>query len=249
MTTNDRDSRGFCESLAHYVAALLERREFGNVIRQYELNRELLDEVGGSAAAIVLHGIAKAQAAQHDHQGALRTARKAQAMAADDGDSLLLADIFVSLGNTLRDMGELREAEKAYRDAESIFRRNDQLEGQSRALNALAGLFFRRNDFNNALSALVEAIEIARTLGDQKKLAYMMGNIGRIYTFIGELTQAEKHLRINIDLSAESGDDLEVAKAYLSLGYIALQQAEYAKAEEALETAHRLFEKNAQPPR
>lgn len=241
MTTNERDSRGYCESLAHYVAALLERREFGNVIRQYDLNRDLLDQVGGSAAAIVLHGIAKAYAAQHDHQAALRTARKAQAMAADDGDSLLLAEIFVSLGNTLRDLGELREAEKAYRDAESIFRRNDHLEGQSRALNGLAGLFFRRNDYNNALSTLLEAIEIARTLGDHKKLAFMMGNIGRIYTFIGEMSQAEKHLRLNIELSSENGDDLEVAKAYLSLGYIFLQQAEYSKAEDAFDTAHRLI--------
>ncbi len=242
MINNDINSRGFCESLAHYMAALLERREFSTAIRQYELNRELLDHVGGAAAATVLHAAAKAYAAQNDLRPALRLSRTAQAMAAEEGDSLLLAEIFVVLGNVLRDMGELREAEKAYRDAESIFRRSDRPEGQCRALNHLAGLFFRRNDFRNALVILMDALEIARTLGDKKKLAYMMGNIGRVYTFIGDMAEAEKHIRINIELSAETGESLDVAKAYLSLAYIYIQQAEYGKAEESLETSHWLIE-------
>ncbi|MFZ1685615.1 MAG: sigma 54-interacting transcriptional regulator [Candidatus Zixiibacteriota bacterium] len=236
------NSHGFIESLIHYMAGLLDKREFASAIRQFELNRELVDEVGGTSAASVLHLAAQAYSGVEDLAAALRAARKAQALASEGGDSPLLAEVFVTVGNVLRKMGELREAEKAFRDAESIFRRNDDADGQSRALNSLAGLFFRRNDYRNALSILIEAMEIARRLGDNRKLAFMMGNIGRIYTFLGDMAQAEKHLRINIDLSGELGDSLEVARAYLSLGYLYLQQAEYVKAEETFSRALPLIE-------
>jgi two-component system NtrC family response regulator len=154
-----------------------------------------------------------------------------------EGDTVLLAEIFLTLGGILRDMGELKEAERAFRDAESVFRRNDHLEGYSRALNLLAGLFFRQKDFKNSLKFLLEAIEVTRKLGDKKKLAYMMGNLGRMFTFTGDLRKAEKHLTTNIELSHELGDGDEEANARLSLGYVQMLQGRYGEAEASLQAA------------
>jgi len=238
VNTNDR---GFCDSIAHFMATLREKRDFAAIIRQYEANRSLLEEAGGSSAGAVVHQAAQAYASLHQNAAALRTARMAHTMAAADGDTILLAEIFLTLGGILRDLGEFKGAEKAFRDAESIFRRNDCPEGQSRALNHLGGLFFRQKDYRNALACLMDAVEIARTLGDKKKLAFMMGNIGRIHAFTGDLAQAEKHLNLNVELSTELGDQIETARAYLSLGYLYIQRAEYAKAEEALDHAYPLI--------
>ncbi len=231
----------FRESVATYMEALMARRDFAGAIDYYEAHRGLLAEADGSWAGKLLHQAAKAYASLTRYNDALKTARRAQATVGSQGDSLLLADIFVTLGQILRDSGEVTEAEKAYRDAESIFRRNDNPEGQSRALNQLAALFFRRADYRNALSILMDAVDIARRLGDKKKLAFMMGNIGRLFTFMGDLAQAEKNLKINVELSTDLKDDLETARARLSLGYLYIQKADYNSAGEELNSAYGLI--------
>lgn len=238
MRVIDNESREFCATIAHYLKGLVERRDYLGAVEQFEQHKALLEQIGGSEGGAALHQASQAYASLTNYPTALRVARRAQAMASAQGDSLLLADLFVTIGETLRHMGEFREAEKALRDAESIFRRNDCPEGQSRALNQLAGLFFRHNDYKNALAVLMDAVEITRRLGDKKKLAFMMGNIGRIFTFMGEFDEAEHHLKVNVELSEELGDEIETGRAYLSLGYLYIQQAEYAKAEQTLDKAY-----------
>ena len=231
----------FCVTTAAHLERLLQRRDFASAVECYEANRSQIDaEGGGLEAGELLHLAAQAYASLTDYAAALKAARTAQALVQASGDALLLAEIFLTLGGILRDKGELAEAQKAYRDAESIFRRNDCPEGQSRALNQLAGLHFRRTDYRNALVVLMDALEIAGRLNDRRKLAFMMGNVGRLHTFMGDFAAAEKHLKINIEISSELGDDLETLRAYLSLGYVHLQKAEYSQAEAELDKARGL---------
>ena len=223
----------FCVSAAAHMRALLARRDFVGAVQCYETQwSQIGTHACGLKAGEFLHLAAQAYASLTNYSVALKTARAAQTYLTRAGDSLALAELFLTLGGILRDKGELAEAQKAYRDAESIFRRNDCPEGQSRALNHLAGLHFRRADYRNALTVLMDAVEIARRLDDRRKLAFMMGNIGRLHTFMGDFAEAEKHLKVNIQMSEELGDDLETLRAHLSLGYVHLQRAEYAQAEE-----------------
>ncbi len=227
----------FCEAMAHYIESLIAKRDFSGVIRYYQDNCNDIDNAGNITAGSILRNIAIAHASLHDYQIALKNIRLAQNLIVRDGDSIVLAETFMTLGGILRDSNELKEAEKAFRDAESIFRRNDSLDGQSRALNLLAGLFYRQNDFRNALSVLMDAVEIAEKTNDHKKLAFMMGNLGRIYSFTGNFKDAKKNLLINIDLSKELGDQLETARARMSYGYICIQEGSYKEADEILNKA------------
>ncbi len=238
MGKNINYGKEFCNPAAHRLSLLVEKRDFAGAITYYEASRDLVDDVGGASAGSVLLNVSKAYSSLTRYPEALKHARLAQARIAEDGESLLLAEVFVVLGGILLEMGEVKEAKKAFQDAESIFRRNDNLEGQCRALNRLAGLMFRQAEYRNALVVLMDAVEIARKLDDRKKLAFMMGNIGRLHTFMGDLDEAEKNLVINVDLSKELGDELETARAYLSLGYVYMQQAAYVKAEKALAEAY-----------
>lgn len=227
----------FRDAMAHYLASLTQKRDFAGAVRYYESNRDTFDTAGGTWAGSILHHVAKAYVSLDNHPTALRIARLAQNKVAEDGDTVLLAEVFVTLAKISRSMGELKETEKALRDAESIFRRNDCLEGQTRVLNLLAGHFYSQHDYQNALANLMDAIQIAKRLGDRSKLAFMVGNIGRIHTFIGDFEQAEKHLNLNIELSSELGDWLEVTRANIALGYVQMLKGEYAIAEETLEAA------------
>ncbi len=231
MSQHDVD-KTFCVSAAAHMRAMLARQDFVGAVQCYEAQQSQIDtEAGAAEVGEILHLAARAYASLTNLTAALKVARTAQAIVTRAGDSLMLAEVFVTLGGILRDRGELVEAQKAYRDAESIFRRYDCPEGQSRALNRLAGLYLRQTDYRNALAVLMDAVEIARRLDNPRKLAFMMGNIGRIYMFMGDFIEAEKHLRINIQMSGELGDDLNTLRAHLSLGYVYLQQAEYDKAE------------------
>ena len=227
----------FRDAMAHYLASLAAKRDFAGAVRYYEANSNTFDTAGGTWAGSILHHVAKAYVSLDNHTAALRIARLAQNKTAEEGDSVLLAEIYVTLAKITRSMGDLKETEKALRDAESIFRRNDCLEGQTRVLNLLAGHFYSQHEYQNALANLMDAIEIAKRLGDRAKLALMVGNIGRIHTFIGDFEQAEKHLKLNIELSSELGDWLEVTRANIALGYVQLLRGEYAIAEETLEAA------------
>ena len=225
--TDAQRTEEFRASMAHYLGTLAGKRDFAAVVSFYEDNRMEID----ACDAGILRHVARAYASQGSYPTALRIARAAQTRAAREGDTIDLAEMFTTLGGILRDMGEMREAEKAYRDAESIFRRHDNLEGQSRALNLLAGIFYRQNDYTNALSVLLDAIEIARKLDDSKKLAFMTGNIGRIYLFLGRFDEARKHLLTSLELSRSLQDYTELGRICLSLGFLNLQEGHYAQAE------------------
>ncbi|MBU8934393.1 MAG: sigma 54-interacting transcriptional regulator [candidate division Zixibacteria bacterium] len=237
MRKMENNASGIHEAMAHYLESLITSRDFASAISCYEDNRSELDCAGGPGAALVMRLAATAYASLADYPVALRTARTAQTLQAEFGDSRELAETFVVIGGILRNLGELREAEKAFRDAESIFRRNDCPEGQSRALNLLAGLFFKQSDFSQALTVLMDAVDIARRLNDRHKLAFMMGNIGRIHTFVGDFEKACSHLQINIELSEELGQTQELPRAYMSLGYVHILTDRFDDAEIALNNA------------
>ncbi|HQL23179.1 MAG TPA: sigma 54-interacting transcriptional regulator, partial [candidate division Zixibacteria bacterium] len=228
---------GLLAAAAHYLEELLAARDFSGAVKYYEANRRQLETAGSALAGRILRLVARAHLALASYPTALRLARMAQAIHSEHGDTLELAETFLTVAEVLRDSGELKQAEKAFRDAESIFRRNDCAEGQSRALNLLAGLYFRQNDYRNSLTVLMEAIGLAKRLDDRKKLAYMMGNIGRIQTFLGEFAEAKKHLEINLTLSEELGQTLEAARAALSLGYVQMQEGDFAGAETTFQKA------------
>jgi DNA-binding NtrC family response regulator/tetratricopeptide (TPR) repeat protein len=240
MAKVDDHGRAFAGSVADYLEALVSERDFAGAISLYESHRADLATGDGVAARVLLQA-ARAFAGLSRYVEALKIARLGQAAAEKEPAGILLAEIFMTIGAVLRDIGEHKEAERAYRDAESVFRRNDSPEGQTRALNQLAGLFFRTSGFRQSLDCLMDAIALARQLGDRKKLAFMMGNVGRISTFLGEFSDAEKHLTINVDLSRGLRDDLEEARALLSLAYVYIQQGRYAEAGERLAEAQPLI--------
>jgi DNA-binding NtrC family response regulator/uncharacterized protein HemY len=238
MSKSEATVQAFPEPVLHYLESLVNRREYAAVVNYYENNRSEIEGLGGAKTAKSLRLVATAYAFLNNHPASLKSARLAQKIASEESDSILLGEIFIVLAGSLVQLGEYREAEKAYRDAESIFRRNDNQEGQCRALNLLSGLFFKRNDFQNSMETLTEALLIARKLNDTKKIAYMMGNLGRISTFLGNFDDAQKHLRLNVELSSELNDWLEVGRALLSLAYVQIQCGDFDNAEKNLSDAY-----------
>jgi DNA-binding NtrC family response regulator/tetratricopeptide (TPR) repeat protein len=221
----------------HHLVSLVERKDFTVAVEFITAGLGTDGDVAWTECGTACRCAAESYHAMHQYASALKYGRMAQNRFQASGDSLELAETFVILGKALRDSGEFREAIKSFTDAESIFRRYERPEGQSRALNHLAGLYQRMGDYKNALTYLMDAIEIARVLGDKHKLAFMMGNLGRIHLYLGNYASAKAQLKANVELSTELGDTVEIGRALMSTGYLHIQEGDFAKAEETLDEA------------
>ncbi len=181
---------------------------------------------------------AKLQYLSNNYRLALTSSRLATSLLAPFGETEVLAEAFLTTGKSLVALGNYREAETAYLDAESLYRRNDSTTGRIDAINQLARVYFIRAEYKGALKHLLEAAELAEQIGDRKTLAFLWGNLGRVYTFMGNFKKASESLKLNIELSEELGDIQEKARALLSLGYIEMQSEHYEKARQHLDEAY-----------
>jgi transcriptional regulator with PAS, ATPase and Fis domain len=235
----------YCLGNREYLTALIERRDYKEAVRFFESIEGEVRNVSGTDGGIIFRLGAKAYGSLGEFPRALPLIRTAiNLLTQMIGESGELGECYMALGDILRNMGEYGEAEKAFRDAESIFRRNDDVSHSGDALNRVAGILFRKGDLDGSLKCLLEAVESAKKNDEKKKLSYLFGNIGRVYTLMGRLDSAEESIRFNIELSGELGDEFETTKARLSLGYLYIQQYRFDEAREILEQAKAPILKN-----
>jgi transcriptional regulator with PAS, ATPase and Fis domain len=173
-----------------------------------------------------------------DYTKALASARIAASLLSPYGETEELAEAFLVAGKALFNLGKYMEAETAFLDAESLFRRNDNFTGKLIATNQLARISFVRAEYKNALKYLLEAVKLADRMGEKRRLAYLWGNIGRVYTMLGNFKKASEALSLNLAISDELSDDQETAKALLSLGYIEVLSEQFEKAAKHLDDAY-----------
>ncbi len=232
----------YCRCCRSYLEELLQRKDYRAGVRYFESFKKDLIDIPEKLHGDILCLAARAYAQSGKPKIALPLIRSAVGILARAVENLSdLAAAYLILGDILRELGEYKESVRAFRDAESIYRRNDDYSGATDALNRIAGIQFRESEFDNSIKSLLEAIEFARKIDDREKLAFLFGNIGRIYTLLGKLNSAEEYIRMNIELSRECENDADLARARLSLGYVYIQQARYHRAEEALDKALNLI--------
>lgn len=173
-----------------------------------------------------------------DYRRALASARMAATLLSSWGESGKLAEAFAICGKALIGMGNYPEAETALIDAESLFRRNEDLNGRIEAVNQLARIYFIRAEYKNSMKRLLEAVRLADQLGDRRQLSFLWGNLGRVYTFLGEFKKASDSLTLNVEISDELNDRREKAKALLSLGFITMKSRQLDEAQAYFDEAY-----------
>ncbi|MCP4567514.1 MAG: tetratricopeptide repeat protein [FCB group bacterium] len=176
-----------------------------------------------------------------DYQKTLTSSRLAASLLAPFGETVDLAKAYLLSGKALVSLGNYREAETAFLDAESLFRRCENSAGRIDTVNQLARVYYLRAEYKNTIRQLLKAVKLANAAGDRKTLAYLWGNLGRVYTRLGNFKKAAESLRLNLEISEDLGDDRETAKALLSLGYIEMRSGRYEMAETHYTNAHPLL--------
>ncbi|MCP4705297.1 MAG: AAA domain-containing protein, partial [candidate division Zixibacteria bacterium] len=228
----------FIQCCHKYLKGLLGRKDFSAAVRYFESMKNSLDDKSDTERAYFFCLGSRAYTGIGNPTKALGLIRSSIVIFSKTiGDKSKLGQAYMTLGDTLRELGHYNDAEHAFRDAESIFRRDDNISEAGDALNRLAGIFYRKSNFKSSLKCLLGAIEFTRKENNQKKLAYLFGNIGRIYGLLGQFDKAEEYIRFNVDLSRKLKDDIEETRAILSLAYLDIQRYRFDDAKEHLEKA------------
>ncbi len=214
-----------------YLEELLGRKDYRAAGRYFGTIEAEISGCPGTTLGIILTLAARAFNASGESKKGLPLARKAvDLLGRVAGDVDDTARAFLALGDALREQGQFPLAVRAFRDAESIFRRRDNAPGRIDALNRLAGIYFRETRYALSLEVLLEAAEVARVENLQKKLVILFGNIGRLYSLMGKLESAKEYLKLCDELCQQMGDLRESLRARLSRGYVLMQQTHFAEA-------------------
>ena len=224
--------------LVRQIARAIQQGDIAGGLRLADKAGELMADRGDTLAGEFRCLEAKLFYLSNDYRRALTSARIASALLAPFGESEQLAEAFLFTGKSLVALGNYQEAETAYLDAESLYRRNDNKAGRVDASNQLARVYFIRAEYKSALKYLLDAAHLAEEIGDRKTLAFLWGNLGRVHTFMGNFEKAAESLNLNISLSEELGDRHETARAMLSLGYIEMQSEMFEKAQRHFDEAY-----------
>jgi transcriptional regulator with PAS, ATPase and Fis domain len=179
------------------------------------------------------------------YQDALETGRKAFSLIKNTNENRKIAQTQYVLGLIHISLGNLGNAEAEVRDALTGFRRAEDYDGIVDALSRLGQIDFIKSNYAKAIEYTLEALEYAKKTENKRKTAILLGNLGVRYTLMGKWKEAEEKLRLNVKLNEESGDEINLARGLLSLGYVLSVMRKFKDAINFYEKALRLiFEKN-----
>ena len=103
------------------------------------------------------------------------------------------------------------------------------------ALQGAGALAFHQNDFASGIASYRESLELARELGDERRMAFALGGLGNLYMGSGDYAAARSHYVEALALFRQAGDVRGAGLILSNLGRL-------TELEGDLETAHALFE-------
>jgi len=139
--------------------------------------------------------------------------------------------------------GDHAEATEAFRSAIDLARSVNDLETLIPSLGKLSWIYFERGETSAASTAGDECLQLAHGVDDPWVRAEALNDVGSLSANLGNTERATALLEESLTLRRALGDE-GVADSLLNLGWTAILQADYPKAqrhlEECLEIAQRL---------
>lgn len=127
----------------------------------------------------------------------------------------------------------------AIRELSTAFRllREPAPEKAARVLDMLGMVYSTRNNVHAAREMHLMAMELSQSCGDLGGVATSHGQLGRLALAWGQLEQAERHFRADLDFAARVGDRRAVAQTNNHLGQICMARREWRAAAKFVDLA------------
>lgn len=204
--------------------------------RLFELTNEAT-AVSGKWRSRALLGLAKV----HWHFGkadlARTRGREALDVASQENDGLGQADAFWFLGDVGRLTGELEEAERYFRSAQTQFEAINKPGGVARSLYGLALLARGTGDLESAEILYNQAYATLEPLGVLRGLGHCLNGLGEVARFRNRLTEARSYYKRAVDIYQSAGLTPDATVSLTNLGIVARDLGDLDAAKSAMERA------------
>lgn len=173
--------------------------------------------------------------AAHYHQRGLRLRseiRDLEGMAGSENN----------IGLVHKMMNRRDEAEACFRKSATIFETLGLTSPQAIALSNLSDMMLSRGDYAKALKYAFQGLEMRKTVGNARGVAFSYYRIACIYKDQGELDRSADYAEKSLEIRRELGDKLDLAYALLLLGELHLIRARYFSAFRCLRQSLSNFE-------
>jgi DNA-binding SARP family transcriptional activator/tetratricopeptide (TPR) repeat protein len=221
-----------------------------------------LDAGGHFSQAVIIHGHARAAAAQLGdraaeadaltslglvdvHQGRYPQAaghlRQALALSRETGDRARQARALQDLGLGDFQQGRWPQATRQLEEARDLFCETGDRIGEARVLGNLAIIEFQQGRLEQAAAHLRQALAVCREAGHLAGEAYILANLGGGELLQGRYDQAVGYLRQALPLFRETANRTGEAHVLANLGVVDLRKGRYENATSFLRQALALF--------
>ncbi len=151
-----------------------------------------------------------------------------------------IADLYGKAGNFSKEYTYLQ---KAYRLYEQV-----GLKGPLATTASRLGFYHKENaQYDSAFFYLEKAKLLQQDIKDLEGLVYTLNHLGRIHKDKGKRQVAHEHYRAALDHAIKIKNRHPEAWTLINLGFLALDQSDYAKAQPYFEKARRLGEGESMP--
>jgi CHAT domain-containing protein len=154
------------------------------------------------------------------------------------------ADSLLNLGNELINISQFQEALQLSQNALEIYRKIDDLQGETKALINLGLAHFNLGDYQTSVDLYQQSLLFAREVGDRQSEANSITNLGNTHLAQGNYSQAIAFYEESIPIYLEIGDRLGEAKTLGNLGLAYFSLGQFQRAinyhERALEIAEEI---------
>jgi len=230
------------------IRSLVEQKKYGQALaelREEENRKRFPDDSFEQGEFYYISALVYYHTARY--KDALDRGLKAYRIFKPTSANKTLGDIQYILGAINQALGDFDEAENQLRDGVASYRRVDDDQGIADCFNKLANLAFVKSDFPQASNYLRRALLHVEKTPDQRMKAGILGNLGRIYALIGEWEKATENLKLNLAANEKFGDEINLARSWLALGYVQILQRETGSAKNSLQNAYDLIISNNLP--
>jgi len=178
------------------------------------------------------------------YQEASESGQKALSIFIELRDELRIAKTQYLLGLIYISIGDYRCAETEIRDALTFLRRANDFRGVINCLSRLSQTEALRGNYSRSVEYIQDALAFAQKVSEPRVPASLHGNLGERFLMMGNWTEAERNLELNISLNRQTEDELNLCRGLLSLGYIYFLKREFAQAKETYGESFTLIQKN-----
>jgi serine/threonine protein kinase/tetratricopeptide (TPR) repeat protein len=172
--------------------------------------------------------------ADSDMPQAIQLNQQALEMFRNLGHPSGVAAVMNALG-LLYDAGDVKAAEKMYRDSQAIYRRLGDTGSLGKVTGNLANDILAEGDLSGAIKLYEEAAELDRAAGDSGALATIVYNEANVQELRGDLPAAKRGFEESLEVWRKGGDQRSSGYALHSVGELLLAEDDLAGARKSLE--------------